>query len=228
MIDLILDFIAQVILIIAGSILYVFLTSRLLPAKLLKPKNKILYSSSIGIKKYVFDNGRGIVYIPDPHSQKYLTQYVLTENSGEKFLTCQFDNRVITAEYKVTVFDCDNKVIDVITVHDTPDQSEISGAVHLPFLTSYVDISVISINCSNVSAKMDVSISPSACVLYAVLNFVVTFAFFLLVHVATTNIVNYIFDFDQAISGYSIIFVLASSPIFSVIYTLLTINKNLT
>ena len=130
--------------------------------------------------------------------------------------------------YKVTVFDCDNKVIDVITVHDTPDQSEISGAVHLPCLTSYVDVSVISINCSNVSAKTDVSISPSACVLYAVLNFVVTFAFFLLVHVATTNIVNYIFDFDQAISGYSIIFVLASSPIFSVIYTLLTINKNLT
>ena len=85
MIDLILDFIAQVILIIAGSILYVFLTSRLLPAKLLKPKNKILYSSSIGIKKYVFDDGRGIVYIPDPHSQKYLTQYVLSENSGEKF-----------------------------------------------------------------------------------------------------------------------------------------------
>ena len=228
MIDLIFSFIAQVILIIAGSILYVFLISRLLPTKLLKPKNKTLASSDIGIKKYVFDDGRGIVYIPDSRSQKYLTQYVLSENSGEKFLTCQFDNRVITTEYKITVFDCDNKVIDTITVYDTPDQSEISRAVHLPFSTSYVNVSVITVNCSDVSANTGVSLSLSICLLYALLNLAVTIAFFLLVHVAATNIVNYVFNFDQAIPDFSIKFTLTASPVFSVIYTLLTINKSLT
>ena len=80
---------SEVINIISGwtaffllAVAYVVLLSDVFPKCFLK--TRYAYSSSMGrgLKKFVFPNGRGVLYEPHPHIRKYVNKYLLFATDG--------------------------------------------------------------------------------------------------------------------------------------------------
>ncbi|MBO5701613.1 MAG: hypothetical protein J6S71_04175 [Clostridia bacterium] len=226
MVDLVFSYIVKAILIIASCFLYVFLVSTILPALFLTSKRKNEESKDRGIKKYVFDQGRAIVYTPEPNTQKYISQYILSENNGERFLKCKFDNRVVTANYEVTVFNSSDKVIDVINVYDTPDCKETARAVPLPLSAAYVNISVNEVNQQKTTTQKNESVSFASYVLYIILTFAATVAISLLINAAAIHIADLCLSFTERMGNPGILFPIISALIISAFYTAITIKKH--
>ena len=63
---------AQITVAICSVILYVFLAAKLLPNWLLKPHVDPSLDGDRGIKRFVFDCGRAIVYEPSVAYRKYI------------------------------------------------------------------------------------------------------------------------------------------------------------
>ncbi len=228
MVDLIFSYIIKSIFIIASCFLYVFLISKILPQLFLSSKRKKAEPKDRGIKKYVFDQGRAIVYIPEPNTKKYITQYILSENNGERFLKCKFDSRVVTAHYEVTVFDSSDNIIDTLNVYDTPDCGEIARAVPLPLSAAYVNISVNEINRKKISKHKKASVSLLSYVLYIALTFTATAVLSLMINDAAVHIADLCLRFTETMGNPGVEFPIISALIFSAIYTAITIKKHRT
>ena len=226
MVDLIFSYIVKAILILTFCVLYVFLISKVFPSLFLKTKETHIIPTDRGIKKYIFDNGRAIVYVPETNTQKYITQYILSENNGERFLKCKFDNRVVTTSYEVTVFNSSDKIIDTICVYDTPDHGEISRAVPLPLSAAYVNISITEINHKKVTTRKKVSVSLLSYILYFALNFAVCAALSLLINASVIHIADLCLGFTEKVGNIGTGFQILSALIISLIYTAITIKKN--
>ena len=225
MVDLVFSYIVKAILIISSCFLYVFFVSKILPALFLKPKRKKEEPRDRGIKRYVFDQGRGIVYTPEPHTQKYITQYILSENNGEKFLKCKFDNRVVTANYAVTVFNSSNKVIDVIKVYDTPDRKKTARAVPLPLSASYVNISVEKINHQKTTTEKKESVSFSSYIFYIILSTAATVAISLIINAAAIHIADLCLNYTERLGDPGILSPIITALILSAFYTAINIKR---
>ena len=223
MVDLIFSYIAKAILIITSCFVYIFLVSKFFPEIFLKSKIKKAVPKDRGIKKYVFNQGRAIVYTPDTKTQKYIPQYILSENNGEKFLKCQFDNRVVTAGYEITVFNSSDQVVDIINVYDTPDRGKNSRAVPLPLCTSYLNVSVIEINHKKILTQKNNSVSFMSCALYIVLNFLATATLSIMINLAAFHIAKLCLNITE--SGKDIMFSIILALIISLIYTAVNIKK---
>lgn len=228
MVDLIFTYAVKTVLIIICCVLYVFFVSKILPALFLSPKNKNISATDRGIKKYVFHGGRAIVYTPDVKTKKYINQYILSDNNGERFLKCKFDNRIVTALYEVIVFDSSDKVIDTIRVYDTPDCREIARAVPLPITAAYVKLSVVEVNHKNVSVQTGSSISLMSYLSYIVLTIAATIAISLLFNAATAHVADLTIGYTEKFGGLGIAFPIVSALIVSAIYIIRTIKKSRT
>ena len=226
MVDLIFSYIIKAIVVLVCCFLYIFLISKLLPGLFLTSKRKSAEPRDRGIKKYVFDKGRAIVYVPEPNTKKYINQYILSENDGERFLKCKFDNRVVTAYYDVTVFNSSDKVIDTIEVHDTPDHGRSAHAVPLPLSAAYVNISVNEINSVKVSNSKKDSVSLISYLLYVTLTFASTAAMSLIINAAAIHIADLCLRFTEKMGKQSLALPIVTALIFSVIYTAVTIKKH--
>lgn len=226
MVDLIFSYIVKTILIILCCCLYIFLITKIFPTIFLKVQKKDTTPKDRGIKKYVFENGRAIVYIPEPSTKKYIAQYILSENSGERFLKCKFDDRVVTASYEVTAFDSSDKIIDTVCVFDTPDCREIARAVPLPLTTAYVNISVTEINRKKVSELPQKTAVPGSYLLFIALNFAATAVISLLINSVAIHVAELCLGKNKDELGAGIAFSIIFAFIVSLIYSANTIKKN--
>ena len=226
MVDLIFSYIVKALLIIVCCCLYIFLISKIFPAIFFQARKNNTSPKGRGIKKYVFDSGRAIVYYPDPNTKKYITQYILSENNGERFLKCKFDDRVVTASYEVTAFDSSDKIIDTVSVYDTPDCREISRAVPLPITTAYVNISVTEINRQKITEAKKEPALPAPYLLFIALNFAVTAMISLIINAAAIHIAELCLRTSKEELGIGNAFPIIFAFIVSLIYSANTIKKN--
>ena len=160
--------VAQILILICVSVLYVFLVSFVFPSLFLKPKYNHSLEGDRGLKKYVFEGGRSIVYEPSVAVKRYMKQYILTALSREKYIQCKFDNRVYSSKYEVYAFDCDDRLIDALLIEE-PDLDEkrgVSKPVLLPENTAYVRVSVKSVNETKVLRESMLNILPFQRVLF--------------------------------------------------------------
>ena len=93
-----------------------------------------------GIKKYAYEGGRAVIYMPEIPARKYVKQYMLCTEGGAKYLRCYVNGRVRYIEYDVYVFNSKNKLIDIIGVKELLSGGDTTGAVKLPFDTAYVSL----------------------------------------------------------------------------------------
>ena len=103
---------------ICGLILYVFLASRILPDLLLKPRYNRTAEGDRGVKRFVFEEGRAVLYEPCGAYRAYLRKYILSAHGEKKYVRCQFDRRVRSAVYDIVIFGNDERVIDTVTVRE--------------------------------------------------------------------------------------------------------------
>ena len=225
MIDLIFSCLTNAIYIITSCILFVFLTSRILPSYFLKPKYTITTQKSTVLKNHLSESGNLTVYEPEQDIQKYIPQYILIDNKGEKFLKCKFADNIANIKYSVTAFDSHNNIIDTIDVFDIPNNTEVANTICLPFSTDSISLSVYKVNDKKVGQSNVVFISPLSYALYFVLNFAVAAAFSLFFNYIIINVIKTFFEYNQTVFGHGVGLRIFISLTISAVYALISIRK---
>ena len=141
----IINLIFLLFLLVLGIIFYFVLMVTVLP-KLLKIESSVRTSSDRGLKKYIYPEGRGIVYEPHPSIRKYVNRYLLYTKDGYKYLKCKVDVSVDRLSYSVVMFDRHNRVLDVIEVSEKNISSEETQSIILHGDTSYIAFILDSVN----------------------------------------------------------------------------------
>lgn len=138
-IEVLLLALAKAIVFFVSVTLYLKLFSSLIPGSIMKLKCKGVRTRDRGIKKYIYENGRCVVYEPEINVRKYVSKYSLYTENGYKYMQCQLAQEVRYIRYDVYAFDISNKLIDVINVNEIVEVADgYSSPVALPPETSYV------------------------------------------------------------------------------------------
>ena len=140
------EIVATACILLCSAILYVFLIACILPRLVLKPRYDLSVMQDRGIKKYVFDQGRAIVYEPSVHAARYIKQYILSSNNGEKYIKCKIDERIRQIKFDVVAMNADDKIIDVVQVAEFVTDNGFTRGAILPHNTSYVCVIVKEVN----------------------------------------------------------------------------------
>ncbi len=99
-----------------------------------------------GVKRFVFEGGRGVLCEPHPAYRKYVPLYTVICREGYKLLQLKLDATVRTIAYKVVMFNNGDKVIDALSVKESLTEQKLSKQVLLHEETSYVALIVESVN----------------------------------------------------------------------------------
>ena len=145
MAELIINTICLTVLVILEIIFYFIIAGKVLP-RIVRFRCLLSESRDRGIKKYIYPNGRGITYEPRPTIRKYMPRYVLFTNNGYKYVKCLLDTGVHSIGYTVVMFNNRNQVIDIVDVKDERILNNETEALLVHEDTSYVDISLFSVN----------------------------------------------------------------------------------
>jgi hypothetical protein len=149
-------------LLICGIIVFLILMIGLVPKLFLKNRFAIKESLDRGIKKFrMKDEGYGVVYEPDPKVRKYIEQYVLVNQNGQKKMLCKVKSSVSYLDFDVVLFDCANRVTQVLHVQNLVGASGHTEEIALPEDTSYVSVLLNQVDDRVIAKQSTVRISPT-------------------------------------------------------------------
>lgn len=120
-----------------------YVAAIVLPRVFLRLRYTVKDSKDRCIKRVYEVNGQSLVFEPEEKWRKYVNQYILAERSGKKEFICKVDSELNYLVLDVAVFNCQNKLCDVIRIKDFVDGSGMTGVVTLPEETSYVSVNVV-------------------------------------------------------------------------------------
>jgi hypothetical protein len=180
--DTIITYIFAGICFLISLFVYVFLISSLFPKLFIVPTYNCKKIRDRGLKKYLFDGGRAILYEPAPNVKKGVEQYILSDNGGEKYIKCKVCEGVKSIKYRILTFDAYDKPLGAFDVSEPINESGITNAVNLPLYTAYVSIELLKVNEVNQSNSSAVHFSPPRIAVYFALSTLSTFVMTLAVH----------------------------------------------
>ncbi|MBR6745588.1 MAG: hypothetical protein IKM00_10305 [Clostridia bacterium] len=138
---------------ICAVTVYLFLIVRVLPDLLLSPRVRTLAEGDRGIRRYVYENGRAILYEPSASDRIYMKRYLLSVHGGtahgeKKYMQCQFDERVEEVSYEATALDSRGRRIATARASEklAAERNGISRPLLLPARTAYAKVSVRAVN----------------------------------------------------------------------------------
>ena len=143
---------------------YIFLAVTVFPSVFLKPRYRYSAEGDRGIRRYIFEGGRAIVYEPCAAYRKYLKSYILSANGREKYIKCKFSESVRYVIYDVIAFDSADRVLDTVRVKEdvAPNGRGISKASLLHPQTAYAKVAVRAVNQTPVAGKKLFFVSVSS------------------------------------------------------------------
>ncbi|MBE6577217.1 MAG: hypothetical protein E7653_03670 [Ruminococcaceae bacterium] len=203
--DIGITYFLSILLLIICFIAYVFLVGSVFPKLILRPKWGNGVTRDRGVKRYKFKGGRAVVYEPDPKVRKYVMQYILSENSGKKYVKCKVDPRVSTIKYDVVVYDAKSNAIDNIHVEEAIATKGYTRAAELPEKTSYVSLVVREINYHEIDKSPFASYSLAQVITFASCNVLSTVLLSLVLRGAINNTLDTFFDMSMDGIGFCII-----------------------
>lgn len=142
----IISIVSSALIVIAASVLYVFLITNVLPYFLLSPRYSKQETKDRGIKKCVFPEGRGVVYEPAVKYRRYIKKYLLFEYKGNKFIKCKLADGVRSIKYDVAVYDVRNRIIKYLELAELVLRTSDTKNVMLPKDASYAMVIVRNAN----------------------------------------------------------------------------------
>lgn len=184
------------ILLFAGIALYVLLVTAVLPYFLLSPSMRPKKTGDRGIKKYVFPEGRGVVYEPALRYRKHINRYMLFEYKGNKYLKLKLDSGVISAECEVALYNNRGKVVKVISGVFGNKNGE-SEAVIIPRETSYAAMTLIGVNGVKLSDTPSAEISVVRLSVFAAITTVLTVAMGAFIRAALVFVSELVFTYSK-------------------------------
>lgn len=195
LIELIIANVARVFIFFISSGFYVFLLTRTIPQFTLKHKKVGDATKDRGLKKYVFDGGRAVVYEPEVVYRDYVSQYMLFSKDSNKYIRCNINAKIRHIKYDVVAYDNSNKIIDIIGVDERLDKQKYTTSVLLPPETSYVSLILRRADDMFVSNEVKVKYTWQSLLVCAALIVISTIAFGLIVNHCFKDLWQYlIFD----------------------------------
>lgn len=136
--ELIIAYVAKSLVLVMSMILYIYLFSRVVPRFIMKLKMVKENTRDRGLKRFVYPNGRCILYETELSARRYVGAYALYTEDGYKYIRCKVADDVSLLKYDVYAFDNHDNIIDIIEVTETVDNDRYTSALSLPPDTSYV------------------------------------------------------------------------------------------
>ena len=174
MIDNIIAYVLSAILFVLSLILYVFCTSCLIPRIFIRPSYSSNNVCDRGVKKYLFEDGRAIVYEPKQDVRQYINQYILSECNGKRGLQCKLDESIKKISYRILTFDAYDNALGAFEVTERGIKDEITQSVDLPYDTVYVSIEVKSINGKKIVSESDINYSATRLLAFVGITVILT------------------------------------------------------
>ena len=140
------DAISQLVLFIVSLVYFVIVIKTLIPKIFLRPGYSLDKLLGRGYKKYKYPTGRAVVYEPHPSVRKYINKYALFVNDGYKYLKFSLDKGVKSLICEVVMVNNKDKIIDVLSIDTTVGGDTESKEILLHPDTSYVAVSLRSVN----------------------------------------------------------------------------------
>ena len=154
-----------------------------------------------GIKKYVYLQGRAVLYEPHPTVRKFIPQYLLYTKEGYKYLLLRTDAAVRSISYTLTMIGNTGKVLDVLSLKE-----ELRSTPPQPFLlhadTSYVALSIREVNGLPLRPGRPYARSPWCLFGYAACHLAATFVFSILLTLLLARLLS-IFDVGLHLEGHT-------------------------
>lgn len=146
---------AQAAAAVCSIVLYVLLVAQILPRLLLTPRFDASLAGDRGIRRFVFEGGRAIVYEPSAMYRKYVSQYILSAVGERKYIRCRFARAVRSARYDVVVFDAFDRAIGTVRIEEplSDGNGNLSRAALLPDGTAYAKLIVRAVNDTLVASE---------------------------------------------------------------------------
>ena len=130
--------IAKFLVLIISMVLYVYIFSSIIPKFVMKLRMKNENTRDRGVKKFIYSNGRSVLYETELSIRKYVSNYALYTEDGYKYIKCQVADGINSLCYDVYAFDNSNALIDIVAVSETIVEKGYTSSVSLPPETSYV------------------------------------------------------------------------------------------
>ena len=202
-------------------LIYVFLIAKIIPKYCLKISGDSNYTLGRGLKKFVYPDGRAVVYEPHPSIRKYIEKYALFTLDGYKYVQFSMSQAVKNYTLKITMFDNQNRVIDTLEVSEYTVASRTPCPVKLHADTSYVAISLLDINRLPVAKSNGEQIQISGGLFYILYAFLATFLEILY----TFTTFNSLFEIDNSdvFTASIFMFIVASALIIGVVCFMITV-----
>ena len=160
-----------ILLPIFATILYVVVVALWLPKFFLQNKFDLKIIGDRGVRKYKCGDGaRGIAYEPDIATRKYIKQYVILDNEGEKTLKCMIAENIYYIAYDIVIFDVNNEILKVLNISDVIEGAGYTQTVVLPKQTSYVTVVISTVNEDEIKMSVRPKITPKKVIQYSLIT----------------------------------------------------------
>ena len=136
--ELFVAYVAKALMLITSIVLYVYLFSSIIPKAIMRVHIVKENTCDRGIKKFVYPNGRCVLYETELATRKYISSYALYTEDGYKYIKCKSVGNIGSLRYDVYAFDNQNKLLDIIGVDEVIGEDGYTASVPLPPATSYV------------------------------------------------------------------------------------------
>ena len=110
-------------LLIFVVVISAYFTAVVLPRIFLRLRYTVTDSQDRCIKRIYEVNGQSLIFEPEEKWRKYVKQYILAERRGKKEFICKVDKELNYIVLDVAVFNCQNKLCDVIRIKDFVGES---------------------------------------------------------------------------------------------------------
>ena len=204
--------------------IYVFLIAEIIPKYLLKMHIDAGYTLGRGLKKFVYPDGRAVIYEPHPSMRKYVKKYALFTLDGYKYLQLCIDEKVKNYVARVVMFDNQDKILDVCEISEVSVAMRTPSPVKLHSNTSYISLSLLEANRTPMAPLSFAKMRMRDMALYFIAVVVATF--FQFVHLVAT--IDSLYDlsyYDISIPGGYAFFILPAIIIGGVCLAITVSNR---
>ena len=206
---------------VVSLLIYVFLIAEIIPKRFLKVSGDSNYTLGRGLKKFVYPDGRAVVYEPHPSIRKYIKKYALFTLDGYKYVQLSMDMIVKNYSAQITMFDNQNKIIDSLHVSEYTLASRTPCPIKLHENTSYIAITLLEVNRISQNKVNCGYIRKSGVLLYILSVFAATL--FQIIYTFTTlNRLFGIFNAD-VLSGGMYLFLIISALVIGIVCFVITV-----
>ena len=135
--EIVASYVAKALMLFTSMFLYVYLFSSIIPRFIMKLGCKKENTNDRGIKKFIYPDGRCILYEPELKVRDYVSSYAIYTENGYKWLKAKAAQGVRRIRFDVYTFNNKNELIDIIEGNALIGSDGYSGEMMLPPETSY-------------------------------------------------------------------------------------------